>query len=215
MLALDGLPDAVVERLRAVDGGVGGIGVRGAVPGGLLVVPAGQVVLVDHLRVLGERDVGGRVDVRVVAGPFELRADGQGGVEVRLALGVVARIEVRDVLVVRVEPVERVADLGHGVLEVLRRVDLVRVVEVGIKNGRVRYRHVVGEFHQQVNNFSGSRHRGCGWKLQRSPGRDGVHNQRRRALSIGRPGLVARHATGNGNRLSEIIRGHRFLTVHL
>src|SRR4029079_10521455 len=98
---------------RAVDRAVAVVAVGGPEAGRLLVVPAGEVVLVDDLRVLAGRGVVGGVGAAgeargaPPAGPIPalpVPLSRSPGRELRVGavgpLGVVARVEVADVLVV-------------------------------------------------------------------------------------------------------------------
>ena len=120
-LALDQRLQPVLEQQRAVGGGER-VGVGAAEALGLLVVPRHEVLLVDHLRVLGERrEPRGALD-GVEAAPLELllAPDREVVVEALRPQRVGARVEVGDLLRVGVEPVERVADVARGALEVAR-----------------------------------------------------------------------------------------------
>ncbi len=124
--------DVVVEQLRAVDGRELLPGRAVAVAGRLLVVPTGEERLVDNLgvpalgRLLLGQALGRRLRARVQTAPRIRRPGREQRVGVRRADWVQPRVEVGDVLVVGVEPVERVADLVSGVDEVLRAAHLGR-----------------------------------------------------------------------------------------
>ena len=123
-------------------------GRRVVVAGRLLVVPARQVGLIDDLRVgalrrvlLGqarrcERSAAG------VADPAVGRPARKQRIGVRRANRVGAGVEVGDVVVVGVEPVERVADMVGRVEEVLRAAHLGRLVEHLESLRRVELVHV-------------------------------------------------------------------------
>ena len=128
--ARDAALDPVGQRLRAVDRAVAEVVVGRARAARLLVVPVDEIVLVDHLRMRAAACSTAPCQVRVPVPPLEPRAHREVRVRPRRPHRVVARVEVGDVLVVDVEPVERVADLRGGALEVGRRLDRVRVVEV-------------------------------------------------------------------------------------
>ncbi len=129
VLGLQPRVEAVAEQLRAPQWRV--LRAAAAVVG-LLVVPADQRRLVDGLRALGHRLVAGQVRVRIEALPLGLGrpADRQQPVDARRPDRVGAGVDVADVLVVGVEPVEGVADLHRRALEALHVVDLLRVVPV-------------------------------------------------------------------------------------
>ena len=136
--AADAALDPVGQRLRAVDRAVAEVVVRGARAARLLVVPVGEVRLVDRLRMRARRVVARHRQVRVPVLPLEPRAHREVRAGPCRPHRVVARVEVRDVVVVDVEPVEGEADLRGGALEVGRPLDRVRVVQRHESERRVR-----------------------------------------------------------------------------
>src|ERR671936_455614 len=90
-------------------------------PRRLAVVPARDDRLVDDLRVAVERRVARGVELGVEVAPLVARGHGQLPRGSLRPHWVVARVEVRDVATVYVEPVERAADPACRALEVPRR----------------------------------------------------------------------------------------------